>query len=390
MMSRPLRMMCVFGTRPEAIKVAPIIMAGRQRADVQVIACSTGQHREMLDQVTDYFGVKPDIELKLMQPGQTLTSLTSRCLDALEKAVGEHKPDCILGQGDTTSAMCAGMVSFFHQLPFIHVEAGLRTDDIRSPFPEELNRRVCSLVSSIHCAPTQTAADNLLREGYSSQDVVVTGNTVIDALHWAVERERAGSHRWIEKHPDIAGSRMVLITAHRRENHGDGIRQLCCAIKALAAMFPTVRFVYPVHLNPNIHGPVHALLGGISNIHLIAPAEYPEFVWLMDRATLILSDSGGVQEEAPSLGKPVLVTRESTERPEALEVGATKLIGTDTDRVVKEVAHLLVDNDAYESMQIDVNPYGNGTAATRILDLVSHRLTPQTRQHQNQGAHVTS
>jgi len=380
MMSRPVRMMCVFGTRPEAIKVAPIVMAGRQRTDIEIIACSTGQHKEMLDQVTEYFGIKPDIKLELMQPGQSLTGLTSRCLAALGEAVEQHKPDCILGQGDTTSAMCAGMVAFFHQLPFIHVEAGLRTDDIRSPFPEELNRRVCSLVSNLHCAPTETAANNLFKEGYCSNDVIVTGNTVIDALHWSVERERADSHRWIEKHPEIADGRMVLITAHRRENHGEGIRQLCAAIKTLAEKFPTVRFVYPVHLNPNIHEPVHKLLGNIRNIHLIAPAEYPEFVWLMDRATLILSDSGGVQEEAPSLGKPVLVVRDSTERPEALEVGATKLIGTETDRVVAEVSQLLVDKDAYASMQVDTNPYGNGTASKRILDLVAERVTNLTDQ----------
>lgn len=380
MMSRPVRMMCVFGTRPEAIKVAPIIMAGRQRSDIEIIACSTGQHREMLDQVTDYFGIQSDVDLNLMRPGQSLTGLTSRCLAALGEVVEEKRPDCILGQGDTTSAMCAGMVAFFHQLPFIHVEAGLRTDDIRSPFPEELNRRVCSLVSNLHCAPTQTAANNLFKEGYANENVIVTGNTVIDALQWSVERERADSHRWIEKHPDIADSRMVLITAHRRENHGAGIRSLCRAIRTLAEKFPTVRFVYPVHLNPNIHAPVHEMLGGIKNVDLIAPAEYPEFVWLMDQATLILSDSGGVQEEAPSLGKPVLVVRDSTERPEALEAGATKLIGTDTDRVVTEVSRLLVDKDAYAAMQIDSNPYGNGTASQQILSLVSQRVRLQTNQ----------
>lgn len=364
------RIMCVFGTRPEAIKVAPIILEARRRSDVEVIACSTGQHREMLDQVTRYFGITPHVDLNLMQPGQTLTGLTSRCLGALGDVIDEHRPDFILGQGDTTSAMCAGMTSFFHQLPFIHVEAGLRTDDIRSPFPEELNRRVCSLVSSIHCAPTVTAAENLYREGYSADEVVVTGNTVIDALKIAVERERADGFRWIEKHPEVAAGRSVLITAHRRENHGDGIRSLCFAVQQLADRFPNVRFVYPVHLNPNIQGPVYELLGHISNVSLIAPAEYPEFVWLMDQATLILSDSGGVQEEAPSLGKPVLVTRDSTERPEALAAGATKLVGTDTDRVVAEVSRLLVDKDAYAAMQIDSNPYGDGSASRAILDAV--------------------
>ncbi len=366
--------MCVFGTRPEAIKVAPIILAAQKRRDVEVIACSTGQHREMLDQVTQHFGIRPDIDLGLMQPGQTLTSLTSKCLTALGDAVEKYRPDCILGQGDTTSAMCAGMVSFYQRLPFVHVEAGLRTADINSPFPEELNRRICSLVTALHCAPTQTAADNLLREGYAPSDVVVTGNTVIDALHWTVEKERADGHRWIEKHPELANSRLVLITAHRRENHGDGIRNLCQAIHQLAGRFPNVQFVYPVHLNPHIRQPVHEILGDLVNVHLIAPAEYPEFVWLMDQATLILSDSGGVQEEAPSLGKPVLVTRDSTERPEALEVGATRLVGTDTQRVVAEVAELLVNKAAYAAMQVARNPYGDGLAADRILQLTADRF----------------
>lgn len=370
-----LKVMCVFGTRPEAIKVAPIIMAAQSRRDIDIISCSTGQHREMLQQVTNHFGIRPDIDLQLMQPGQTLTSLTARCLTALGDAVDKYRPDCILGQGDTTSAMCAGMVAFYQRLPFIHVEAGLRTADINSPFPEEMNRRICSLVSAVHCAPTQTAADNLLREGYSTDDVFVTGNTVIDALNWTVRKERADSHRWIEKHPDLADGRLVLITAHRRENHGEGIRNLCKAIQQLAERFPTVNFVYPVHLNPNILQPVHEILDGLINVHLIAPAEYPEFVWLMDRATLIISDSGGVQEEAPSLRKPVLVTRDSTERPEALDVGATRLVGTDTRRVVEEVSHLLVDKPAYAAMQVERNPYGDGHAAKRILQLISERFS---------------
>ena len=374
MFGKPLRMMCVFGTRPEAIKVAPIILAAQRRRDIEVIACSTGQHREMLDQVTAHFGIRPDVELKLMQPGQTLTGLTARCLTALDEAIEKLRPDCILGQGDTTSAMCAGMVAFYQRLPFIHVEAGLRTADINSPFPEEMNRRVCSLVSALHCAPTENAAANLLREGYARENVIVTGNTVIDALQLTVQRERTDGHRWIEKHADLADGRMVLMTAHRRENHGDGIRSLCRAIQQLAERFPTVNFVYPVHLNPNIQQPVHEILDGLSNVHLIAPAEYPEFVWLMDRATLILSDSGGVQEEAPSLGKPVLVTRDSTERPEALEVGATRLVGTDTHRVVEAVSHLLIDKDAYAAMQVEKNPYGDGRAAERILQLVAEHF----------------
>lgn len=371
---KPVRILCVFGTRPEAIKVAPLILEGQRRRDVEVIACSTGQHREMLDQVTDYFGIRPDIDLALMQPGQTLTSLTARCLQALETVIEQYQPDCMLGQGDTTSAMCAGMTAFFHRIPFVHVEAGLRTDDIQSPFPEELNRRICSLTSTLHCAPTQTAADHLLAENYDREDVLVTGNTVIDALKIAVDRERADGHRWIEKHPDVAHGRVVLVTAHRRENHGDGIRSLCQAIRILAERFPNVRFVYPVHLNPQIRGPVFERLNGLANVDLIEPASYPEFVWLMDQATLILSDSGGVQEEAPSLQKPVLVTRDTTERPEALAAGATRLVGTDTDNVVREVSELLVNKDAYAAMQIDHNPYGDGSASEHILSAIAARF----------------
>lgn len=369
-----LKLLTVFGTRPEAIKVAPLILEGRRRRDIDVIACSTGQHREMLDQVTDYFGVRPDVDLALMRPGQTLTALTARCLQSLEAVIRQYQPDCILGQGDTTSAMCAGMAAFFHRIPFVHVEAGLRTDDIQSPFPEELNRRICSLTTTLHCAPTQDAANNLLAEHYAGEDVLVTGNTVIDALKIAVDRERADGHRWIEKHPDAAHGRVVLVTAHRRENHGDGIRSLCTAIRLLAERFPTVRYVYPVHLNPQIRGPVFELLQGISNVDLVEPASYPEFVWLMDQATLILSDSGGVQEEAPSLRKPVLVTRNSTERPEALAAGATRLIGTNTENVVREVSRLLLDKDAYAAMQIEHNPYGDGAASAKILNAVAERF----------------
>jgi UDP-N-acetylglucosamine 2-epimerase (non-hydrolysing) len=370
-----MRMLCVFGTRPEAIKMAPVVLAARRHPRVQPIVCSTGQHREMLDQVIRYFGLRVDRELNLMQPNQSLADLTSRCLQMLSATISQTQPDCIVGQGDTTTALCASMAAFYARIPFVHVEAGLRTDSIDSPFPEEFNRRVCSLTTSLHCAPTATAAQNLLREGHAQEDVVVTGNTVIDALQFAVEQERINSSLWIEKHASIAGLPMVLITAHRRENHGEGIRNLCTAISRLSQMFPRVQFVYPVHLNPNIHGPVHEILSGRSNVHLIPPADYPEFIWLMDQAKLILSDSGGVQEEAPSLRKPVLVTRETTERPEAVAAGATKLIGTDPDRVVREVRELLTNSEAYAAMQIDVNPYGDGRAADRIVKLAFQRTT---------------
>ena len=369
-----LRMLCVFGTRPEAIKMAPLVLAAQRNPKVTPIVCLTGQHREMLDQVVKYFGLRVDHDLNLMQPNQTLSDLTARCLQMLTGIIAETKPDCIVGQGDTTTALCASMAAFYARIPFVHVEAGLRTDSIDSPFPEEFNRRVCSLTTSLHCAPTEASRQNLLREGYSPDDVIVTGNTVLDALQLAVQQERLNSATWIQKHPDIAGRPMVLITAHRRENHGDGIRNLCSAIGRLADTFPKVQFVYPVHLNPNIRGPVHEILGRRSNVHLIPPADYPEFIWLMDQASLILSDSGGVQEEAPSLRKPVLVTRESTERPEALTVGATKLVGTDPERVFNEVRELLTNRDAYEAMQVDVNPYGDGKASERIIELALGRF----------------
>ncbi len=376
-----LRMLCIFGTRPEAIKMAPLVLAAQRNPRVTPIVCLTGQHREMLDQVVKYFGLRVDHDLNLMQPNQTLSELTARCLQMLTGVISETKPDCIVGQGDTTTALCASMAAFYARIPFIHVEAGLRTDSIDSPFPEEFNRRVCSLTTALHCAPTEAAQENLLREGYSPNDVVVTGNTVLDALKLSVQQERANSSTWIQKHPDIAGRPMVLITAHRRENHGEGIRNLCSAIGQLADMFPKIQYVYPVHMNPNIRGPVHEILAGRKNVHLIPPADYPEFIWLMDQATLILSDSGGVQEEAPSLRKPVLVTRDSTERPEALVAGATRLVGTDPVRIVREVCELLTNRDAYEAMQVDVNPYGDGKASERIIDLACRRFS-----HQNQLA----
>jgi len=361
--------------------MAPLVLAAQRNPRVTPIVCLTGQHREMLDQVVKYFGLRVDHDLNLMQPNQTLSELTARCLQMLTSVISETKPDCIVGQGDTTTALCASMAAFYARIPFIHVEAGLRTDSIDSPFPEEFNRRVCSLTTALHCAPTEAAQDNLLREGYSPNDVVVTGNTVLDALKLSVQQERANSSTWIQKHPDIAGRPMVLITAHRRENHGEGIRNLCSAIGQLADMFPKIQYVYPVHMNPNIRGPVHEILAGRKNVHLIPPADYPEFIWLMDQATLILSDSGGVQEEAPSLRKPVLVTRDSTERPEALVAGATRLVGTDPVRIVREVCELLTNRDAYEAMQVDVNPYGDGKASERIIDLACRRFS-----HQNQLA----
>jgi UDP-N-acetylglucosamine 2-epimerase (non-hydrolysing) len=269
--------------------------------------------------------------------------------------------------------MVAAMLAFYRRLPFVHVEAGLRTGNMQSPWPEEFNRRVAGLVTSLHCAPTQLAADNLLREGIPRRQVHVTGNTVIDALLWTIQRERTGGRGWADKYATLDGSRMVLITGHRRENFGDGFEQICEAIGRLARTFADTHFVYPVHLNPNVQKPVYERLGGLSNVHLVPPASYPEFVWLMDRSYLILTDSGGVQEEAPSLRKPVLVMRDTTERPEAVEAGGVELVGASGRNIVRAVSRLLDDSSEYARRQIDANPYGDGDSATRIMDLVVER-----------------
>ncbi len=339
-------------------------------AEIETIVCVTGQHRQMLDQVTEYFGIEADRDLELMVPNQALADVTARCLTGLDAALSEYHPHCIVAQGDTTTVMAAALAAFYRRVPFVHVEAGLRTGNLQAPWPEELNRRIASLVTALHCAPTPQAAENLFREGVPSETVRVTGNTVIDALLWSVARERDQSRPWREKYAALGDRRMVLITGHRRENFGDGVKQMCTAILILARRFPEVEFLYPVHLNPNVREPVTRLLAGQTNIRLAEPAPYPEFVWLMDRSTLILTDSGGVQEEAPSLRKPVLVMRETTERPEAVEVGAVELVGTDVFRIVDRVGLLLSDRAAYSLHQVDRNPYGDGQAAARIVDLM--------------------
>lgn len=368
---KPLRPLLVFGTRPEAIKMAPIVQACRARPnEIDPIVCVTGQHREMLAQVTDYFGIEHDLDLDLMRPNQSLAGLTARCIERIDEVLAERTPDCVIAQGDTTTVMCASLAAFYRRVPFVHVEAGLRTGDIWSPFPEELNRRVATLTTALHCAPTERSRQNLLREGIADATIHVTGNTVIDALLWAAARERTDGGRWAEKYSWLGDRRMLLITGHRRENFGGGFENICRAIAELAGRFPDVAFVYPVHLNPNVQEPVRRILSDRSNIHLLPPAPYPEFVWLMDRSTLILTDSGGVQEEAPSLKKPILVMRDSTERPEALDAGAVELVGTDSSRIVAAVSRLLSDPLEYARRQIECNPYGDGKSAERIVDLV--------------------
>jgi len=373
-----LRPLLLYGTRPEAVKMAPVIRECRRRPEaLQPIVCAVGQHRELLEPVSDYFELRPDRRLELMRPGQTLAELTSACLGAIDALLAELRPDCVVVQGDTTTVMAASLAAFYRGVALAHVEAGLRTGDLRAPWPEELNRRIVSLSAAVHFAPTRRAADALLAEGVPASRVHVTGNTVVDALLWTLEREVGRGEQWERKYAMLgcqsqgAGERrLVLITGHRRENFGAGLQAVCAAIAALAERFPDVEFIYPVHLNPNVLGPVRAALAGRRNIHLTDPAPYPEFVWLMSRATLIITDSGGVQEEAPTLRKPVLVTRATTERPEAVEAGAAVLVGASTEAIVSQATRLLTDPAEYARRQASGNPYGDGHAAERIADVL--------------------
>lgn len=361
----PFRPLIVLGTRPEAIKLAPLIKKCQESSDIEPLVCSTGQHREMLDQVLSYFEIQPDIELSLMKPGQTLSGLTAGCIEAVDKVVVDHKPDALIVQGDTTTVMASSMVGFYRQVPIVHVEAGLRTGDLMAPWPEEFNRRVTAIVTKLHCAPTPGAAAALAREHVPADAIRVTGNTVIDALLIAVQRERGRDEQWQLKYPMTKRGPVLLVTGHRRENFGDGLRNTCQALRELAQMHPTLQIIYPVHLNPNVSGPVRESLDGLPNIHLMPPADYPEFVWLMDQASIILTDSGGVQEEAPSLGHPVLVTRDKTERPEAVEAGLAELVGTDKLKIVTRVSQLL--EQGRNAQTTVCNPYGDGKAAERIV-----------------------
>lgn len=380
-MSDRFRPLMIIGTRPEAIKMAPIIHRCRSNGrQFEPIICFTGQHRDMLQQITEYFEIVPEFDLDLMRPNQSLSALTARCVEGLDRAIARFRPDALVAQGDTTTVMASSMVSFFHRLPFVHVEAGLRTGNLQSPWPEEYNRRVAALATSIHCAPTRGAAENLKAEGIDPQTIHVTGNTVIDALLWTLDRELERDDFWRSEFSMLQAPRLVLITAHRRENFGSQFESICRAIDSLAARFPDVDFVYPVHPNPNVTRVVHRFLADGPNIHLIRPQSYPAFVWLMHRAELILTDSGGVQEEAPSLRKPVVVMRDTTERPEAVEAGAVQLVGTAEPAIVSAVTNLLNDPAEYERRQLDTSPYGDGQAAQRIADLLL-TLTGQ-EQHQ--------
>jgi UDP-N-acetylglucosamine 2-epimerase (non-hydrolysing) len=369
---RPLDVLLVFGTRPEAIKMAPVHRALAQDARFRVRVCVTAQHREMLDQVLELFGIEPEYDLDLMRPGQDLSAITGSVLDGIKVVLEEAAPDYVLVHGDTTTTMAASLAAYYARVPVGHVEAGLRTGDIYSPWPEEMNRRLTGSIATLHFAPTEAARRNLLREGVDGARIAVTGNTVIDALLTMVERARkGGEEEFSERFEGIdLDRRLVLVTGHRRENFGGGFERICEALAELSRT-PDVEIVYPVHLNPKVQEPVHRILGSLPNVHLIAPQEYLPFLFLMDRAHLIITDSGGIQEEAPSLGKPVLVMRDTTERPEAVEAGTVRLVGTDARVIVDAARALLEDEDEYRSMSFAHNPYGDGAASRRIAETLA-------------------
>lgn len=368
----------VFGTRPEAIKLCPVALALENDSAFDCKVCVTGQHKEMLYQVLDVFGVKPDVDLALMRPNQSLAGLTARAITALDEYLEKEKPDVVMVQGDTTTVLAGALSAFYHHIPVAHVEAGLRTWNLESPWPEEANRQLTTRLAEWHFCPTENNKKNLLREGIAEKNIYVTGNTVIDALLLAREKAEKLSGCEVERScglPDglvDSGRRVVLITGHRRENFGEGFENICHAIKKLAEEFPETHFVYPVHLNPNVREPVNRILGQHceKNVHLIEPQSYLPFVALMNRAYLILTDSGGVQEEAPSLGKPVLVMRDTTERPEAVTAGTVKLVGTNAEEIYREARILLTDAVSYERMSAAINPYGDGCAVKRICEIL--------------------
>ena len=376
--------MLVFGTRPEAIKMAPLVKEfQKNRSDFKTIVCVTGQHREMLDQVLDIFDIKPDYDLNIMKQGQDLYDVTARVLIGMRDVLKQATPDVVLVHGDTTTSTAAALAAFYQQIPVGHVEAGLRTHNIYSPWPEEMNRQITGRIATWHFTPTSLSRQNLLAEGVQEDKITVTGNTVIDALHLVVERIKSDKTLQQELAAILKdsgydtsrlsdGKKLVLITGHRRENFGSGFVNMCTAIKDLTSKYPDVDFVYPMHLNPNVRKPIQEVFGeelhNLGNMFFIEPLEYLSFVFLMEKTTIVLTDSGGIQEEAPGLGKPVLVMRDTTERPEALEAGTVKLVGTDYDKIVSEVSMLLDNREAYSDMSKAVNPYGDGHACPRIVN----------------------
>ncbi|MBN3263604.1 non-hydrolyzing UDP-N-acetylglucosamine 2-epimerase [Pectobacterium brasiliense] len=371
-----MKVLTVFGTRPEAIKMAPLVHALAQDGAFESRICVTAQHREMLDQVLRLFDITPDYDLNIMRPGQGLSEISCRILSGLEPVMAEFKPDVVLVHGDTTTTLATSLAAFYQRIPVGHVEAGLRTGNLYSPWPEEANRKLTGHLAMYHFAPTENSRQNLLREHLSDRHIFVTGNTVIDALFWVRDRilgDAALRRSLDEKYAFLDDNKkLILVTGHRRESFGGGFERICSALADIARRHPEVQIVYPVHLNPNVSEPVNRILSGIDNVMLIAPQDYLPFVYLMNRSYMILTDSGGIQEEAPSLGKPVLVMRDTTERPEAVEAGTVKLVGTDVTSIVDAVSMLLTDEDAYQAMSRAHNPYGDGQACQRIVDALKN------------------
>lgn len=371
-----IKNLIVFGTRPEAIKMAPLVKAFQKETEIfETRVCVTAQHREMLDQVLEFFEITPNYDMDLMKPNQNLYSLTGDIINGLKPILEEFKPDYVYVHGDTTTTMASSIAAFYSGAKVCHVEAGLRTHNKLSPFPEEMNRQITGRITDIHFAPTKASKENLLQENIKREDVVVTGNTVIDALLHSVSKVDTIEDTEIEtlKTTIDPSKKLILVTGHRRENHGQGFINICQALKQIAIENPNTQIIYPVHLNPNVQKPVYELLGSVKNIQLMAPLSYPAFVWLMNKSYLIITDSGGVQEEAPSLGKPVLVMRDTTERPEAVDAGTVILVGTDTKKIVAETTKLLNNSDLYHKMSGLHNPYGDGKACERIIEFIKDK-----------------
>ena len=380
------KVMLVFGTRPEAIKMAPLVKEfQKQPKRVETVVCVTGQHREMLDQVLKIFDIKPDYDLNIMKQGQDLYDVTARVLTGMRDVLKEVKPDVVLVHGDTTTSTAAALAAFYQQIPVGHVEAGLRTHNIYSPWPEEMNRLLTGRLATYHFSPTPLSRNNLIKESVDDRNIIITGNTVIDALYWVVDKIKNNKELDNELEDILSkagydvnrlnnGKKLVLITGHRRENFGDGFINMCTAIKDLTVKYPDLDFVYPMHLNPNVRKPIHEVFGenlsGLKNMFFIEPLEYLSFVYLMEKSSIVLTDSGGIQEEAPGLGKPVLVMRDTTERPEGIAAGTLKLVGTEEETIYKEFSRLLSDKDEYEAMSKASNPYGDGHACERIADVL--------------------
>jgi len=374
-----IKNLIIFGTRPEAIKMAPLVKEFLKYPEIfDTKICVTAQHREMLDQVLEFFEIKPDFDLNIMKPNQNLYTLTSSILLELQPILESFNPEYIYVHGDTTTTMASSLAAFYAGAKVCHVEAGLRTFDMLSPFPEEMNRTVTGVITNIHFCPTETSKNNLILENKPNDSIIVTGNTVIDALMFSVDKVKLINYHdpEIEKLKAILDSekKLILVTGHRRENHGDGFVRICEALKEIALNNPKAQIIYPVHLNPNVQGPVYKLLSEINNIQLITPLSYPAFVWLMEKSYLIITDSGGIQEEAPSLGKPVLVMRDTTERPEAVDSGTVILVGTNKDKIVKETNKLLSNTVTYRKMSKLHNPYGDGTASQKIVNYIKSKI----------------